>query len=87
MSGVKDIFLSIVPSNGDDIVFGGGSNYQMGVVKIPVIPQLENISYVEGSKINLISTSQLCEDMAEEVCFLKRGCKFVIKWEEHSSCS
>lgn len=85
MSRIKKyiyIFLSFVPSNGEDIMFYGGYKSQITkktIIKIPGLPQLKKVGYVEGLKTNIISINQLCDDVAEEVCFLKKGCRIVDK--------
>lgn len=49
------------------------------VVKIPNLPQLENVCYVTGLKTNLPSINQLCDAVANEVCSSKRCCKVIGK--------
>ena len=83
MTGDKEALSSITPFIGGGVVFGGGYKSQIigkGDVKILGLPKLENVRYVDGLKSNLISIRQLCDDVADEVCFLKRGCWIV---DEH----
>lgn len=43
-----------------------------GVVKIPRLPQLETVCYVAWLTTSLLSISQLCDVVADEVCFFKK---------------
>ncbi|KAB2608598.1 hypothetical protein D8674_011766 [Pyrus ussuriensis x Pyrus communis] len=52
---------------------------EKGAVKIPKLPQLENVCYVAGLKTNLLSISQLCDDVADAIRFSKRRCKIIEK--------
>lgn len=84
--GDKEAFLSLVPANGNIIEFGGGCMPHItgkGNVKIPKLPQLENVCYVARLTTNLLSISQLCDDVADEVSFSKRCCKIIDKYEEN----
>ena len=72
MSRNKDVFLSLIPSNDNEIGFGGGYNAQIvrkGVVKIFGLPHLEDVYYV--AKLTTSATLLL---------FLKALC-VVIKME------
>ena len=72
MTRDKEAFSSLAPFICGGIVFGSGDKSQItgkGDVKIPILPKLENVSYVDGLKSNLISISQLCDDVIDEVCF------------------
>ncbi|XP_070681685.1 uncharacterized protein [Malus domestica] len=77
MTRDKEAFSSLTPFICGGVVFGGGYKSQITRkcdIKIPGLPKLENVSYVDGLKSNLISISQLCDDVVDEVCFSKRGC-------------
>ena len=69
MSGDKNAFLPLSPFNGGGVV--------------PDLPQLKNVSYVKGLKSSLISISQLCDEVADEVCFSKKGCRIMDKHEKN----
>lgn len=60
MSEDKDAFLSLSPVNGGGVISGNRDKSQItgnGVVNIPGLPQLKDVSYVEGLKLSLISIS------------------------------
>ncbi|KAM1362877.1 hypothetical protein PS1_028186 [Malus domestica] len=83
MTGDKKAFSSLAQFIGCGVIFGGGYKFQIigkYDVKIFGLPELENVSYVDGLKSILISISQLCDDVADEVCFSKRGCRIM---DEH----
>lgn len=58
MTRDKDVFLSLTSFNGGDIAFGCGDKSQItenGAVNIPDLPQLKNVSYVDGLRLTLIN--------------------------------
>ncbi|KAM1365793.1 hypothetical protein ACFX2F_044172 [Malus domestica] len=82
MTGDNEAFSFLAPFISDGVMFGGGDKSQIigkCDVKIPGLPKLENVSYVDGLKSNLISISQLYDDVVDEVCFSKRGCLIMDK--------
>ncbi|KAB2625984.1 hypothetical protein D8674_017644 [Pyrus ussuriensis x Pyrus communis] len=82
MTGDEDTFLSLAPANGNMIEFGGGCMAHITgkcAVKIPNLPQLENVCYVTALKTNLLSINQLCDDVVNEVCFSKRCYNIICK--------
>lgn len=68
--------------SGNEIEFSGGYKAHIarkGIVKILGVLQLENVYYVAELTTSLLSISQLCDDVADEVCFSKKGCRMVDK--------
>ena len=46
------------------MTFGDGSNSQIkgkGIISLPRLPNIANILYVEGLRVNLLSMSQICD--------------------------
>ena len=44
-----------------------------GIISLPKLPDIANVLYVEGLRVNLLSMSQIC-DQDFMVLFLKRKC-------------
>ena len=58
------------------MTFGDGSNSQIkgkGIISLPRLPNIANILYVEGLRVNLLSMSQIC-DQDIMVLFSKGKC-------------
>ncbi|XP_050133129.1 uncharacterized protein LOC126609185 [Malus sylvestris] len=69
MTGDNEAFSFLAPLTYSGVVFGSRDKSQIigkGNVKIPGLPKFENVRYVDGLKLNLISISQLCDDVANE---------------------
>ncbi|KAM1216895.1 hypothetical protein ACFX2J_013126 [Malus domestica] len=75
MTGDKEAFSSLALFIGGGVMFGSRDKSQITGkcdVKIPGLPKLENVCYVDGLKSNLISISQLCDDVVDEMYFKKK---------------
>ena len=49
---------------GGNVTFGDGSKSQIkgkGVISLPGLPDIANVLYVEGLRVNLLSISQICD--------------------------
>ena len=61
---------------GGNVIFGDGSKSQIkgkGIISLPRLPDIVNILYVEGLRVNLLSISQIC-DQDFMVLFSKGKC-------------
>ena len=59
-----------------NVTFGDGSKSQIkekGIISLPGLPDIANVLYVEGLRVNLLSISQIC-DQDFMVLFLKGKC-------------
>lgn len=76
MTGDKSWFSSFTATNSGTVTFGDGKKAKIlgrGTVSAPGMPNLENVMLVEDLKANLISISQLCDDIGN-VWFDKKQC-------------
>ena len=49
---------------GGNVIFGDGSKSQIkgkGIISLPRLPDIANVLYVEGLRVNLLSISQICD--------------------------
>ena len=61
---------------GDNVTFDDGSKSQIkgnGIISLPGLPDIANVLYVEGLRVNLLSISQIC-DQDFMVLFSKGKC-------------
>ena len=61
---------------GDNVTFGDRSKSQIkgkGIISLPRLPDIANVLYVEGLRVNLLSISQIC-DQDFMVLFSKGKC-------------
>ena len=61
---------------GGDVTFGDGSKSQIkgkGIISLLGLPDIANVLYVEGLRVNLLSISQIC-DQDFMVLFSKGKC-------------
>ena len=61
---------------GGNVIFGDGRKSQVkgkGIISLPRLPDIVNILYVEGLRVNLLSISQIC-DQDFMVMFSKGKC-------------
>ncbi|KAM1548068.1 hypothetical protein PS2_009182 [Malus domestica] len=82
MTGDKDMFPSFMPFRDNKVEFGKGNKAEIignGRIKVLGIPLLEDICYVPELLTSLLNINQLCDDVVDEVCFSKNGCKVVDK--------
>ena len=64
LTGKKDLLTNLQPCGLESVTFGDGVKGTVigsGLLKVPSMPELENVLLVEGLKVNLISISQLCD--------------------------
>ena len=64
MTGDRSLFKVFESKKGGNITFGDGSKSQIkgrGIISLPRLPDIANILYVEGLKVNLLSISQICD--------------------------
>ena len=64
---------------GGNVIFGNGSKSQIkgkGTISLPGLPNIANVLYVEGLRVNLLSISQIC-DQDFMVLFSKREMPYV----------
>ena len=64
MTGHKEFLTNLQPCILESMKFDDGAKGTViggGLLKVPSMPKLENLLLLNGLKINLISTSQLCD--------------------------
>ena len=64
------------PKKVDNVTFGYGSKSHIkgkGIISLPGLPDIANVLYVEGLRVNLLSISQIC-DQDFMVLFSKGKC-------------
>jgi hypothetical protein len=65
MIGDKTLFKELKEGRSGNITYGDGSKSKVmgqGTVDIPGVPTPQEVLYVEGLKVNLLSISQLCDN-------------------------
>ena len=76
MIGDWSLFKVFEPKKGGNVTFGDGSKSNIkgkGIISLPGLPDIANVLYVEGMKVNLLSISQIC-DQDFMVLFSKGKC-------------
>ena len=76
MTGDRSLFKVFMFKKGDNVTFGDGSKSQIngkGTISLPEPPNIANVLYVEGLRVNLLSISQIC-DQDFVVIFSKGKC-------------
>lgn len=76
MTGDKSLFKIFESKKGGNVTFGDGSKSQIkgkGIISLPGLPDIANVLYVEGLRVNLLSISQIC-DQDFMVLFSKGKC-------------
>ena len=76
MTGDRFLFKVFESKKGGNVTFGDESKSQIkgkGIISLPRLPNIANVLYVEGLKVNLLSISQIC-DQDFMVLFSKRKC-------------
>ena len=74
MTGDRYLFMVFESKKGDNVTFSDGSKSQIkgkGIISLLGLPDIANILYVEGLRVNLLSISQIY-DQDFMVLFLKR---------------
>ena len=72
----RSLFKVFEFKKGGNVTFGDGSKSQIKgkrIISLPGLPNIANILYVEGLRVNLLSISQIC-DQDFLVLFLKGKC-------------
>ena len=62
MIGDRSLFKVFEYKKGGNVTFGDGSKSQIkgkGVISLPGLPDIANVLYVEGLRVNLLSISQI----------------------------
>ena len=76
MTGDRSLFKVFQSKKGGIVTFGDGSKSQIkgkGIISLPGLPDITNVLYVEGLRVNLLSISQIC-DQDFMVLFSKGKC-------------
>ena len=76
MTGDQSLFKVFESKKGGNATFGDRSKSQIkgkGIISLPELPDIANVLYVEGLRVNLLSISQIC-DQDFMVLFSKGKC-------------
>ena len=76
MTGDQSLFKFFKSKKGGNVTFGDGSKSQIkgkGIIFLPGLPNIANVLYVKGLRVNLLSISQIC-DQDFMVLFSKGKC-------------
>ena len=76
MAGCRSLFEVFESKKGGNVTFGDGSISQIkgkGTISLLGLPDITNVLYVEGLRVNLLSISTIC-DQDFMVLFSKRKC-------------
>ena len=76
MIGDRSLFKVFESKKGGNVTFGDGNKSQIkgkGIISLPGLLDIENVLYVEGLRVNLLSISQIC-DQDFVVLFSKGKC-------------
>ena len=76
MTGDRSLFKVFESKKGGNVTFGDGTKSQIqgkGIISLPGLPNIANVLYVEGLRVNLLSISQIC-DQDFMVLFSKGKC-------------
>ena len=76
MIGDRSLFKVFESKKGGNVTFGDESKSQIkgkGIISLPGLPDIANVFYIEGLKVNLLSISQIC-DQDFMVLFSKGNC-------------
>ena len=76
MTGDRSFFKVFKSKKDGNVTFGDGRKSQIkgkGIISLPGLPEIANVLYVEGLKMNLLSISQIC-DQDFMVLFSKGKC-------------
>ena len=82
MTGDRSLFKVFESKKGGNVTFGDGRKLQIkgkGIISLPGLPDIANVLYVEGLRVNLLSISQIC-DQDFMVLFLKEKCLVMDKF-------
>ena len=76
MTGDRSLFKVFEYKKGGNVTFGDGCKSQIkgkGTISLPGLPDITNVLYVEGLRVNLLSISRIC-DQDFTVLFSKGKC-------------
>ena len=76
MTRDQSLFKVFESKKGGNVTFGDGSKSQIkgkGIISLPGLPDISNVLYVEGLRVNLLSIIQIC-DQDFMVLFSKGKC-------------
>ena len=76
MTGNQSLFKVFESKKGSNVTLGDGSKSQIkgkGIISLLGLPNITNVLYVEGLRVNLLSISQIC-DQDFMVLFSKGKC-------------
>ena len=76
MTGGRYLFMVFESKKGGNVTFGDGRKSQIkgkGIISLPRLPDIANVLYVKGLRVNLLSISQIC-DQDFMVLFSKGKC-------------
>ena len=76
MTGDRSLFKVFESKKGGNVTFSDGSKSQIkrnGLISLPWLPDIANVLYVEGLRVNLLSINQIC-DQDFMVLFSKGKC-------------
>ena len=76
MTGDRSLFKVFESKKGGNVIFGDGSKSQIKgkrIIFLPGLPDIANVLYVEGQRVNLLYISQIC-DQSFMVLFSKGKC-------------
>ena len=79
MTGDRSLFKVFESKKSGNVTFGDGSKSQIkgkGIISLPGLPDIANILYVEGLRVNLLSINQIC-DQDFMVLFSKGNCPVI----------
>ena len=81
MTGDRSPFKVFESKKGGNVTFGDGNKSQIKgkeIISLPGLPDIANVLYVEGLRVNMLSISQICnQDFM--VLFLKGKCLIMDK--------
>ena len=79
MTGDRSLFKVFESKKGGNVTFSNGRKSQIkgkGIISLPGLPDIANILYVEGLRVNLLSINQIC-DQDIMVLFSKGNCPVI----------
>ena len=64
-TGDRSLFKVFESKKDGNVTFGDGTKSQIqgkGIISLPGLPNIANVLYVEGLRVNLLSISQICDE-------------------------
>ena len=65
MTGNKALFKTLFEGKTGTVTFGDGSKsfiWGIGIIDIPGLPVFEDVWFMDGLKVNMLSISQICDN-------------------------